>query len=184
VISVLLTWKLGGDYQISCSYNLDLSFPHIIAPFVRYPPFRSTPLLYSLVRFTSVTEKLKIAKEAAMILDDMRFLTMAVLKQVDVLPREEERIKLSITSTWIQARISLLQTALTPHLPFLATISINPAELQLSRHRLPTASSPSLRTPRLQPTLGVDVARNPQTQDAYPGNVRADHPIRDSSSTR
>lgn len=75
--------------------------------------------------------ELKIAKEAGITLDDMRFLTMAVLKQVDVLPREEERIKLSTTSTWIQSRILALPDGTDPRLALLATISINPAELQL-----------------------------------------------------
>jgi hypothetical protein len=64
-----------------------------------------TPLLYSQVDFVSTSEQLGITNETAVILDDIRFLIKAIIKQVDQVPTNKEQAKLARTSSWIRNRI-------------------------------------------------------------------------------
>jgi hypothetical protein len=98
------------DYQISCSYDIEVSFPHNTATYVSYPASLGTPLIYSLVNFQSIHEKIGIAVETAKILDDSRYLTMAVLKHLENVEIDESRPKLSSIADMIQNRISKLPT--------------------------------------------------------------------------
>jgi hypothetical protein len=100
--------EIRVDYQISCSYDFELSFPHNVSNSRPYPPRMSTPLLYSQIYFVSIAEELQISKEVAIILDDMRFLTTSVVRQVDRTLSDEEISKLWTTSMWIQDRISAM----------------------------------------------------------------------------
>jgi hypothetical protein len=75
----------------------------------------STPLLKSQDKFSSVAVELKIADETASILDDMRFLIQAVIKQVHREPTALETLKLAKTSSWIRNRISKLPETTSGH---------------------------------------------------------------------
>ncbi len=56
----------------------------------------------------SSTENLQISKETATILDDMRFLILALVKQIDRGFSDQEKAKLASTSIWIRDRITSL----------------------------------------------------------------------------
>jgi hypothetical protein len=103
------------DYYISCSYRCEPYFPHNIRFIASYPPHLNTPLLYSQVQFSSITTRLGIAKETATILDDMRFLIQAVIKQVNREPTDVEKLKLIKTSSWIRDRILQLPEGINDH---------------------------------------------------------------------
>lgn len=72
----------------------------------------STPLIYSLVTFSSIKQDLDIAVETALILDDIRFMLMAVLRLLETPQTEEELRKLNTTCEWIQNRILSLPDGL------------------------------------------------------------------------
>jgi hypothetical protein len=103
------------DYNISSTYDRELSFPHNIAILPRHPAHVMTPLLSSSgVTFSSSTEELGISKETAAILDDMRFLLISIIKQVDRPTGSQEWSKLKITATWTRDRISSLPSGNEP----------------------------------------------------------------------
>ncbi|RDL37623.1 uncharacterized protein BP5553_05056 [Venustampulla echinocandica] len=93
------------DYHISCSNDYEPSFHHITPDLVTIPIYMSTPFLSSKERFSNHTKELNIDKETAIILDDMRFLTLSVLKLESSKPLEQDLTKLIATSTWIRDRI-------------------------------------------------------------------------------
>ena len=68
----------------------------------------STPFVTAQETFTNCADKLQISKETATILDDMRFLLLALVKQVDRELSEQEKTKLATTSIWIRDRIAAL----------------------------------------------------------------------------
>lgn len=77
-----------------------------------------TPLLSSRgVSFASNAEELGIGKETAVILDDIRFLLLAIIKQVDRPTTAQERAKLRITAIWTRDRISSLPSGNEPESP-------------------------------------------------------------------
>ncbi|PVH85216.1 hypothetical protein DL98DRAFT_651089 [Cadophora sp. DSE1049] len=96
------------DYHIACSYNGDPIFPHDIEVPTKYPPHMSIPFIPPPTDFIYNELDIQISKQTAMILDDMRFLMLAILNQVDREASEKERKKLEATSMWIQNRISSL----------------------------------------------------------------------------
>ena len=64
-----------------------------------------TPLLYSQTTFASIASELKISQVTATILDDIRFLLTATVRQSSREPPIQEQAKLQRTSTWVQSRI-------------------------------------------------------------------------------
>lgn len=96
------------DYQIACSYDIDLTFPHNTATHVTYQAYVSTPWMYSLISFTSIRDQLQIAPETASILDDMRFLQISTTKAVE--NTHYDAAKLKAEAEWIQSRILALPT--------------------------------------------------------------------------
>lgn len=74
----------------------------------------STPFLSSKERFSNNIKELNINKETAIILDDMRFLTLSVLRLEDSKPPQQDLTKFIATSTWIRDRIVTLPTISTP----------------------------------------------------------------------
>lgn len=93
------------DYYVSCSHNCDPSFPHNVQAGSSISDHVNSPLLYSDVKYITIATKLRIGIETATILDDMRFLLQAVIKQVNRAPADIERLKLARTSIWIRDRI-------------------------------------------------------------------------------
>jgi hypothetical protein len=106
------------DYNIASTYDLELSFPHNVAILPPHPANIMTPLLSSTgITFATSAEELGIRKETAAILDDMRFLLLSTIKQVDRLTTPQERSKLKITVTWTRDRISSLPSGNEPESP-------------------------------------------------------------------
>lgn len=106
---------LSIDYQITCSYDVELTFPHSTATHVTYPAYISTPWIYSLISFTSIQVQLKIAPETAAILDDMRFLQITTIKASEEAQRDPS--KLTSEAEWIQSRILALPSGSEPTSP-------------------------------------------------------------------
>jgi hypothetical protein len=106
-----------ADQLISADVAIALSFE--VLPFMRGSPefeFRdssqiplrlalNTPLIPTLVRFSSCAAALRIHPAVASILDDMRFLLAAVLA-LPAKPSAKELQKVHTTSAWIHERIS------------------------------------------------------------------------------
>jgi hypothetical protein len=70
--------------------------------------FVSIPFVTAQQSFSDSTEELQISKETAVILDDMRFLILTLVKQVDRELSEQDKVKLSTTSMWIRDRTASL----------------------------------------------------------------------------
>jgi len=102
------------DYHIACSYNGDPTFPHDISIPTQYPPHMSMPFIPPPTNSTNSECDIKISNHAAMILEDMRFLLLAILNQVDRVASGNEKKKLEATSLWIQNRISSLPDGSDP----------------------------------------------------------------------
>lgn len=68
----------------------------------------SNPFVHSQQDFISTSENHQISEETAAILEDIRFLLLALLKQVDHNPSEQEAAKLISTATWVLDRITSL----------------------------------------------------------------------------
>jgi hypothetical protein len=96
------------DYNVACSYDIEPSFPHEVSAQPQYPVEMSIPFVTSEQDFSSSTEQLQICEETAAILDDMRFLFLALVKHLEQNPSEQEQLKLRTTATWIRDRITLL----------------------------------------------------------------------------
>ncbi|KAK0108232.1 hypothetical protein ONS95_003052 [Cadophora gregata] len=103
------------DYHIACSYSSDLTFPHDIKTPKIYPPQMSIPFIPPSATSTSNESDIQISKQTAMILNDMRFLMLAILNQVDRNVSAKEMQKLETTSIWIQNRISSLPDGSDPN---------------------------------------------------------------------
>ncbi len=104
------------DFHVCCSYNCDPTFLHETAALETYPAHMSTPFINSKTDLVDSAADLQISKETATILDDMRFLMIAILKQADCEPSEKETRKLAATSVWIRDRISSLPDGPEPHI--------------------------------------------------------------------
>lgn len=96
------------DYHIACSYNGDPTFPHDIEVPIEYHPHMSIPFIPPPTHSTQSELDLQISAQTTMIVDDMRFLMLAILNQIDHEASEKETRKLEATSIWIQNRISSL----------------------------------------------------------------------------
>ncbi len=83
-----------------------------------------TPLLRASWDFNKTFEELKINKETARILDDMQFLFMRILEQVDQEPTSQEKKKFLATSAWIRDRIKALPVEVEDDLSFLSSTQI------------------------------------------------------------
>jgi len=68
----------------------------------------SLPFLAAEGHFSNSTAYLQISTETAAILDDMRFLFVALTKYIDQRASGQEQIKLITTATWIRDRITSL----------------------------------------------------------------------------
>jgi hypothetical protein len=78
------TDKFSSDYMLSCSFERDLYLVQpqdsfIIPSSVSYPESYSTPLFASDTKFRDIHRSLGLSPEIASILDDVRFLTTAIL---------------------------------------------------------------------------------------------------------
>lgn len=109
--------KNSIDYQIACSYDIDLTFPHNTATHVTYQAYVSTPWIYSLISFTRMQDQLNIAPETAAILDDMRYLQILTLKAIET--AQFDSTKLASEAKWIQARIAALPSGAEERSPLL-----------------------------------------------------------------
>jgi hypothetical protein len=96
------------DYNVACSYDIEPSFPHEVSARPQHPLEMSIPFVTSEQDFSSSTEQLQISEEIAAILDDMRFLFLALVKHLEQNPSEQEQLRLKTTATWIRDRITLL----------------------------------------------------------------------------
>jgi hypothetical protein len=81
------------------------AFLHNTSAWPWHPVDVSLPFVPAQQDFASNTEKLQISKETALILDDMRFLLLALVNQVDREFSELDKAKLVTTSNWIRNRI-------------------------------------------------------------------------------
>jgi hypothetical protein len=68
----------------------------------------SIPFLAAEGDFSSSAEHLQISTETAAILDDMRFLFVALVKHIDQSASGQEQVRLMTTATWIRDRITSL----------------------------------------------------------------------------
>jgi hypothetical protein len=68
----------------------------------------SIPFVIAEQDFKSSAGQLQISEQTAAILDDMRFLFLALTKHVEQDPSEQEQLKLTTTTTWIRDRIASL----------------------------------------------------------------------------
>lgn len=93
---------------MACSFDHEPSFRHNIESQTAGSVCMSTPLLASETRFSTQLDGLHISRETAMILDDMRFLTISIIKLGNLDPLEQDLTKLLATSTWIRDRICTL----------------------------------------------------------------------------
>jgi hypothetical protein len=71
----------------------------------------SIPFLAAEGDFSSSTWYFQISTETAAILDDMRFLFVALIKHIDQSASGQDQIKLITTATWIRDRITSLPDA-------------------------------------------------------------------------
>lgn len=92
---------------------MDLNFPHNTATHVRYPAQISTPLIYSLISFTSIRTTLSISAETAQILDDMRLLLLTVIKAQDT-PTPANNARIAQTAERVRSRVLALPDATNP----------------------------------------------------------------------
>ncbi|KAH8822073.1 hypothetical protein F5884DRAFT_769898 [Xylogone sp. PMI_703] len=111
------------DYHIACTYDNAPCFKHNLSPLPSiFPLHLNTPLLPSGTSFASISSTLNIAQGTALILDDMRFLTNAVLQQITHPLTDKSFLKLTTTAAWIRDRIAALPEESTSS----AAASMNP----------------------------------------------------------
>ncbi|PMD57233.1 uncharacterized protein K444DRAFT_535084, partial [Hyaloscypha bicolor E] len=96
------------DYNVACSYDIEPAFSHVEPTQPRHPVEMSIPFVAAEQDFCSITEELQIGKETATILDDMRFVILALIKHAEQDSAEPEQMKLTATATWIRDRIASL----------------------------------------------------------------------------
>ncbi|KAE9378250.1 hypothetical protein N431DRAFT_366674 [Stipitochalara longipes BDJ] len=99
---------LHNDYNVACSYEIEPTFLHDVSARPEHPVEMSIPFVVSEREFGSCAEHLQIGKETAAILDDMRFLFLALIKHVEDDTREEEQRRLITTAKWVRDRIMSL----------------------------------------------------------------------------
>ncbi|RFU30129.1 hypothetical protein B7463_g6195, partial [Scytalidium lignicola] len=117
------------DYHIACTYDKELCFKHTLSSLPpRYPLHLNTPLLPSETPFATISSALNITQETALLLDDMRFLTNAVIHQTKHPFTENSHLKFTTTAAWIRDRIAALPEETPPPsiLSSSTTISPNP----------------------------------------------------------
>lgn len=105
----------------------------------------NTPLVPTLVRFSSCADTLHIHSAVAAILDDMRFLLAAVLSLPEK-PSAKELQKIHTTSAWIHERIL--------GLPEETPTTLRPPEASLA--------------PRAEDTIGTEISKQTQPTQALP----------------
>lgn len=103
-MSVLISSRT--DYCLCVTYDWEPMFEHVVKDPSEYPIHISIPFIAETSSFVEIASQLKISKETAIILDDMRFLFKATVHQLDGDVSELEKAKIASTSTWIQQRIS------------------------------------------------------------------------------
>ena len=104
IISVLIS--SSTDYCLCVTYDWEPLFEHLVNEPAEYPVYISIPFIAATSSFVKIASQLKISKETAIILDDIRFLFTATVHQLDGDISELEKAKIASTSTWIQQRIS------------------------------------------------------------------------------
>jgi hypothetical protein len=99
------------DYNIATTYDREPSIPHNVRALPPHPAHVMAPLLSSSgVTFHDHQEELKISRETATILDNMRFLTLATIKTVDRPTTPQERLKHRKTALWTRDWLAALPT--------------------------------------------------------------------------
>lgn len=104
IISVLIS--SSTDYCLCVTNDWEPFFEHLVKDPSEYPVHISIPFIAATSSFVKITSQLRISKETAIILDDMRFLFQATMHRLDGDVSELEKAKIASTSTWIQRRIS------------------------------------------------------------------------------
>lgn len=114
---VYLAETRSNDYYLACSFDSDPHFGHAIDFMPQHPARMGTPFVTSDTTFSATADELNISHETALILDDMRFLIMAILSYISTLPSDSEQAKFEATALWISNRISALPDGSAPDSP-------------------------------------------------------------------
>jgi Fungal specific transcription factor domain len=98
----------SSDYYTACSYDIEITFPHPVSAQPQHPVELSIPFVQAERDFSNCAQELQLSKETAMILDDMRFLLLALLHYAEKSASQQEQMKIGTTAIWIRDRITSL----------------------------------------------------------------------------